>query len=140
MKKIELDLSSEIDELQHYFTEQNDFYNHEEILNLDFKGFGLVYGIYLKTEEKVTLKYIGKSKGYLFKRRIINHFIKKHKKTGSKLNLILNEINEGNKILIKFIKTIPESYRNTIEEELINKNKPDWNIQKGKKQAHFQEH
>jgi hypothetical protein len=137
MKKFEINLSREIEEAHSYFSEQSQFYKHKEILNLDFKDFGVVYALYLKVGESIELKYIGKSKGYLFKRRIINHFIKKHEKTGSKLNLIYNEFNQGNKVLIKLIKTVPESYRNTIEEELINKNRPDWNIQKGRNKAHF---
>lgn len=104
--------------------------SHDSVVN--HKGIGIVYFIYLvdKKESKIKLVYIGKSKGGLFKTRIRNHFFKKHPKTGSKLFLINNELAKGNEVKLKFLKVVPESFRNTLEEELINHFGPAWNIQK----------
>ena len=59
-----------------------------------------------------------------------NHFYKKHPKTGSKLSLVQAEQAKGNELKLKFLKIKPESFRNTLEEELINHFRPIWNIQK----------
>ncbi|MDB0603085.1 hypothetical protein PL373_18525 [Tenacibaculum maritimum] len=101
---------------------------------VNHKNIGIVYFIYLvnKKETKTELVYIGKSKGYLFKSRIRHHFLKKHPKTGSKLSLIQKELKKGNDVKLKFLKIKPESFRNTLEEELINHFRPEWNIQKKK--------
>jgi len=104
--------------------------NHNSIIN--YKNIGIVYFIYLLDikEQKTSLVYIGKSKGYLFKSRIRNHFYKKHPKTGSKLARVQSELAKGNELKLKFLKVTPESFRNTLEEELINHFRPIWNIQK----------
>ena len=101
---------------------------------INYKGIGIVYFLYLVSKKDSTsnLVYIGKSKGYLFKTRIRNHFYKKHPKTGSKLSLVQNELAKGNELKLKFLKVSPESFRNTLEEELINHFRPIWNIKKKK--------
>lgn len=101
---------------------------------INYKDVGIVYFIYVinKKDKSVSLAYIGKSKGHLFKTRIRNHFYKKHLKTGSKLSLVLGELDKGNELKLKFLKVTPESFRNTLEEELINHFRPIWNIQKRK--------
>ena len=106
---------------------------HDSISEINFKEKGIVYIIYVTDKNNVTsIKYIGKSKGVYFKTRIRNHFIKKNKKTGAKLELIKNEFKKGNNVRLKYIETQPESYRNMLEEELINHFFPIWNIQKRK--------
>ncbi|WP_405378254.1 GIY-YIG nuclease family protein [Nonlabens sp. Asnod3-A02] len=102
----------------------------------NYKGIGIVYFMYLfdKNTRETKLVYIGKSKGYIFKTRIRNHIFKKHPKTGSKLANVKAEIVKGNEIKIKFLKVNPESFRNTLEEELINHYRPSWNIQKRRKE------
>jgi hypothetical protein len=102
---------------------------------INYKGIGIVYFIYLldKVTKQTKLVYIGKSKGYLFKTRIRNHVFKKHPKTGSKLAKVTDEIARENEIKIKFLKVNPESFRNTLEEELINHFRPSWNLQKRRK-------
>lgn len=101
----------------------------------NYKGTGIVYFMYLfdKNTKETKLVYIGKSKGYIFKTRVRNHVFKKHPKTGSKLALVQSEVAKGNKIKMKFLQVSPESFRNTLEEELINHFRPSWNIQKQKK-------
>lgn len=103
---------------------------------INYKNIGIVYFIYVvnKKDKTASLVYIGKSKGHLFKTRINNHFYKKHPKTGSKLSLVLAELANGNELKLKFLKVTPESFRNTLEEELINHFRPIWNIQKRKLQ------
>lgn len=119
-------------------TYANDFnglleFNEEQITN--HKNYGIVYFIYLidSKKEKTDLVYIGKSKGKLFRTRLRNHFLKKNDKTGAKLKLIKKEIAKGNSVKYKYLKVTPESFRNTLEEELINSFKPKWNKQKGNK-------
>lgn len=101
----------------------------------NYKGIGIVYFLYLfdRNSRETKLVYIGKSKGHLFKTRIRNHVFKKHPKTGSKLANVTAEMDKGNEIKIKFLKINPESFRNTLEEELINHFRPSWNIQKRRK-------
>tara|TARA_R110000751_G_scaffold39719_15_gene94590 strand:- start:39113 stop:39532 length:420 start_codon:yes stop_codon:yes gene_type:complete len=101
----------------------------------NYKGTGIVYFMYLfdKNTKETKLVYIGKSKGYIFKTRVRNHVFKKHPKTGSKLALVQSEVAKGNKIKMKFLQVSPESFRNTLEEELINHFRPSWNIQKQRK-------
>ena len=129
------DINISVNKAIHFVNEATNLleYNSDSISNI--KGLGFVYFIYLiNTKNKRTrLVYIGKSKGYLFKTRLRNHFYKKHSKTGSKLSLVKFEKAQGNEVKLKFIKIKPESFRNTLEEELINHFQPIWNIQRGNK-------
>lgn len=126
-----IELNSAID----FALDKLDFINTDDKSIVNYKNIGIVYFIYLKSKalKTTTLVYIGKSKGYLFKTRIRNHFYKKHPKTGSKLSMVQNETANGNTLKLKFLKVNPESFRNTLEEELINHFQPAWNIQKTSK-------
>ncbi len=120
---IEADFDSIINKAITYASDLSNIHDYDLIKN--FKGYGIVYFIYIINKR-------GKSKGYLFKTRIKNHFYKKHQRTGSKLAAVKKELLKGNKVKIKFLKVTPESFRNTLEEELIAHFQPIWNIQKKK--------
>lgn len=115
--------------------DSNDAVNTNGAPIINIKGVGIVYFLYLyETDIKETsLVYIGKSKRYLFKTRVRNHIFKKHPRTGSKLANVQKEIAKGNTIKMKYLKITPDSFRNTLEEELINHFRPSWNIQKQSK-------
>lgn len=124
-------ISKQIEECIAFIADTNNLLTFDTITNI--KNSGFVYCIYIVCEKQIPkLVYIGKSKGHLFKNRIRNHFINKNERTGAKLDLIIQERLDGNEIKIKYIITEPESYRNMLEEELINHFKPIWNIQKRK--------
>lgn len=124
-------ISEQIEECITYISDINNLLTFDTITNI--KNSGFVYCIYIVNEKQFPkLVYIGKSKGHLFKTRIKNHFVSKNEHTGAKLDLIIQERLNGNEIKIKYIITEPESYRNMLEEELINHFKPIWNIQKKK--------
>ncbi|WP_336733853.1 MULTISPECIES: hypothetical protein [Chryseobacterium] len=126
-------ISEQIEECITYISDINNLLTFDTITNI--KNSGFVYCIYIVNEKQIPkLVYIGKSKGHLFKTRIKNHFVSKNEHTGAKLDLIIQERLNGNEIKIKYIITEPESYRNMLEEELINHFKPIWNIQKKKVQ------
>ena len=60
-------------------------FNLEELDFSYLKGKGIVYFIFVTSKDgNSELKYIGKSRGHLFKQRMINHFHHSHKKTGTK--------------------------------------------------------
>jgi len=84
-----------------------------------------IYAIF----ENDTLIYIGKTKANLAKERLKNHLFYKNKNTGSKLKNVKESIRNNSQIYISYIFVEPESLRNYIEEELIVKYKPSWNIQ-----------
>lgn len=132
--EINIEFSSSMEYSVNFALKKSNFINPDDVSIVNYKNTGIVYFIYLvnKKTHTTSLVYIGKSKGYLFKSRIRNHFYKKHPKTGSKLPLIHNELAKGNELKLKFLKVSPESFRNTLEEELINHFRPIWNIQKGK--------
>jgi phage regulator Rha-like protein len=107
-------------------------------LNLsNLKGKGVIYFIFITSKDGITsLKYIGKSRGHLFKQRLVNHFDHSHKLTATKREEINREIDNGNIVEYSFLTTQPESLRNSIEEELIIYFKEKtllWNGRKKKK-------
>lgn len=68
------------------------------------------------------LKYIGKTTQKLARQRLRNHLIHKHAKTGSKLANVRAAIEKGARCKVAFVSLNPESIRNYVEEELINRN------------------
>jgi hypothetical protein len=118
-----------------YALKKNQLIKTDDNSIVNYKNIGIVYFIYVinKKDKSISLVYIGKSKGSLFKTRIRNHFYKKHPKTGSKLAMVQDELIKGNELKLQFLKVNPESFRNTLEEELINHFRPIWNIQKRRK-------
>lgn len=130
--EIKVAFSTTIDSAIDFAHEKSNIINSDSSTIINYKNIGIVYFIYVlnKKDKSTSLVYIGKSKGHLFKTRIRNHFYKKHPKTGSKLSKVQDELTKGNGLGLKFLKVSPESFRNTLEEELINHFRPIWNIQK----------
>ncbi len=109
-------------------TKQLDTAN-QQILD-DVSGSANIYAIFTAPKESSTfsLKYIGKTTRKLARQRVRNHLIKKNKQTGSKLERIMAHVQSGGLVKISWLKIEPESLRNYVEEELINRHKEaDWN-------------
>jgi hypothetical protein len=93
-------------------------------------GVANVYAIFTAKDDSsaFSLRYIGKTTRKLARQRIRNHLIKKNENTGAKLNNIVAHVQRGGLVKISWIKIEPESLRNYIEEELINRHgEADWN-------------
>ena len=100
------------------------------------KAIGNIYFIYSNGE----MKYIGQRQAKGIRTRLDQHLFGKsfsvdknnvQNGTISKWNRVSTEIENGNKITFKTILIKPDNLRTTIELELINHFKPEWNI-KGK--------
>jgi hypothetical protein len=98
------------------------------------KAIGNIYFIYSNGE----MKYIGQRQAKGIKTRLDQHLFGKsfsvdknnvQNGTISKWNMVSAEIENGNKITFKTILIEPDNLRTTIELELINHFKPEWNIQ-----------
>ena len=97
-------------------------------------AIGNIYFLFSNKE----LKYIGQRQSKGIKTRLNQHLFgksysinQKGKQNGtiSKWNLVKKELDIGNHIHFKTIHIIPDNLRTTIELEMINKLKPEWNIQ-----------
>lgn len=89
-----------------------------------------VYAIFTapKDSNEFTLQYIGKTTKKLARQRIRNHLITKNEKTGAKLWKIISHVQAGGAVKLSWVTVEPESLRNYIEEELINRHKEaNWN-------------
>lgn len=98
------------------------------------KAIGNIYFIYSNGE----MKYIGQRQAKGIRTRLDQHLFGKsfsvdknnvQNGTISKWNRVSTEIENGNKITFKTILIKPDNLRTTIELELINHFKPEWNIQ-----------
>lgn len=100
-----------------------------EIINQSFPRPNL-YAIYIRKKDSSqwVLKYIGQRKSKGIKQRLREHLIKKHAKTGSKLELVKKELEAGSDIGIKLAIIIPEELRLYYENKLIVALNPIWNI------------
>lgn len=93
-------------------------------------GNANIYAIFTAPNDSsiFLLRYIGKTTRKLARQRIRNHLIKKDKNTGAKLDKIMAHARSGGLVKIAWIKIEPESLRNYMEEELINRHEEaDWN-------------
>lgn len=98
------------------------------------KAIGNIYFIYSNR----ILKYVGQRQASSIKTRLDQHLFGKsysvnennvQNGTVSKWHMVNNELKKGNVITFKTILIEPDSLRTTIELELINHFKPEWNIQ-----------
>ena len=98
------------------------------------KAIGNIYFLYSNGE----LKYIGQRQAKGIKTRLDQHLFGKsfsvnknnvQNGTISKWNKVNVEIESGNQMTFKTILIEPDNLRTTIELELINHFKPEWNIQ-----------
>lgn len=102
---------------------------NQSLLN-SVSGVANVYVIFTasKGTNDFSLRYIGKTTRKLARQRIRNHLITKNAKTGAKLWKIISHVQSGGVVKLSWATIEPESLRNYIEEELINRHKEaDWN-------------
>lgn len=144
MQEYSIDNKAEINSIIEFiFTEKDlityDHFNENELFKVG--QFGIVYFFYLKSDKKdAVLVYVGKTKGIHFKKRMTDHFHHVSAGTNSMLGKVIEAKEQKNQVLLKFIKTFPCSYRNFLEEEIIESVKSEkyadkvklWNSQKGK--------
>ncbi|HCN46790.1 MAG TPA: hypothetical protein DIT18_14965 [Pseudomonas sp.] len=99
-------------------------------------GSANIYAIYTSQtqDSDFTLRYIGKTTRSLARQRIKNHLFNKHEKTGSKLQQIISHVSAGGYVKVSWVRIEPESLRNYLEEELINRHRcADWNRENAKR-------
>jgi hypothetical protein len=105
---------------------------NKEILEA-VSDYANVYAIFTapKNSSTFSLRYIGKTTRKLARQRIRNHLIKQGQGTGAQFKKIISHVKSGGKVKISWVRIEPESLRNYLEEELINRSKKvskaDWN-------------
>jgi len=92
---------------------------------------GNLYALYTRENSSSNwrLRYVGQRKSKNLRERISQHLISKNERTGSKLENIKGAIFNDEQVALSYIKIEPESLREFIEEHIIRKKSPDWNIQ-----------
>ena len=61
----------------------------------------------------------GQSKSDGLRNRCYQHLVKKHRKTGSKLNDVRKSVSEGRKVAVAYVMVRPESLRHFVEDTII---------------------
>ena len=130
-----MNFKNEIDEITKLAISELDKVKFNQRTNEDrLKAVGNIYFLYSNGE----MKYIGQRQAKGIKTRLDQHLFGKsfsvdknnvQNGTISKWNKVNAEIEIGNKITFKTILIEPDNLRTTIELELINHFKPEWNIQ-----------
>ena len=130
-----MNFKNEIDEITKLAISELDKVKFNQRTNEDrLKAVGNIYFLYSNGE----MKYIGQRQAKGIKTRLDQHLFGKsfsvdknnvQNGTISKWNKVNTEIENGNKITFKTILIEPDNLRTTIELELINHFKPEWNIQ-----------
>ncbi len=102
----------------------------EKFNSIFTKGNPCLYSIFTFENKIWKIKYIGETKKAKAKQRLTNHLIKKHEKTGAKLEKVNESLSKNFKIGVKVIYLNNEALRYYFEEKLIM-SIPDlpWNIQ-----------
>ena len=95
----------------------DNIYTFDKIL----KNGGNVYALWVKKSKskKWALMYIGQRKSKDIHTRLIDHLFKKHRKTGSQLLRIQEELMQKSHIGVTVIKVEPDVLRHSVEEFLI---------------------
>lgn len=93
------------------------------------KNKPLVYCIWEQSGKNRTKAYIGHSCASYSAERIINHFFKKDKRTGSVLEKVREALKNGKRIGFSFLTTEPSYMRYVLEDLLIKEysNELKWN-------------
>ena len=130
-----MNFKNEIDEITKLAISELDKVKFNQRTKEDrLKAVGNIYFLYSNGE----MKYIGQRQAKGIKTRLDQHLFGKsfsvdknnvQNGTISKWNKVNTEIENGNKITFKTILIEPDNLRTTIELELINHFKPEWNIQ-----------
>jgi len=102
--------------------------DNEKLLK-DISGSANVYAIFVSDENgQFKIKYIGQSKQKGARTRLTNHLIKKHKKTGAKLQRVIDSVRNEHQIGVTWVQLEPESLRHYVEETLISSHELEWNV------------
>ena len=130
-----MNFKKEIDEITKQAITELDKVKLNQRTNKDrLKAIGNIYFLYSNGE----MKYIGQRQAKGIKTRLNQHLFGKsfsvnknnvQNGTISKWNKVNVEIESGKLITFKTILIEPDNLRTTIELELINHFKPEWNIQ-----------
>ena len=130
-----MNFKKEIDEITKQAITELDKVKFNQRTNKDrLKAIGNIYFLYSNGE----MKYIGQRQAKGIKTRLNQHLFGKsfsvnknnvQNGTISKWNKVNIEIEGGNQMTFKTILIEPDNLRTTIELELINHFKPEWNIQ-----------
>lgn len=90
-----------------------------------------VYAIWVQQETAVAPQYIGQTAGKTARTRLINHFFKKHPRTGSQLNNVKAAVASGHKVGFTYVALNPPLIRLYVEVALITRHHQlcVWNIQ-----------
>ena len=130
-----MNFKKEIDEITKQAISELDKVKFNQRTNEDrLKSVGNIYFLYSNGD----MKYIGQRQSNSIKTRLDQHLFGKsfsvdknnvQNGTISKWNKVNVEIESGNQITFKTILIEPDNLRTTIELELINHFKPEWNIQ-----------
>lgn len=92
-----------------------------------------LYGLLIKRADSPVwdLKYVGQRKSKFIKQRLREHLLKKHPKTGSKLDKVLQALQNEYEIGIKLFAIQPNELRTYYESKLLKTlSSLEWNIQK----------
>ncbi|CAN7659665.1 hypothetical protein [Duganella sp. LjRoot269] len=114
-------------------------YKEIDNMNVDImsaiSGKSGVYAILsAQPNERWVLQYIGQAKSSVSKQRIRSHLVWRNKDTksgrftGSKFDEVQQALRAGNDIALSFIEISPASLRHYVEEMLIDKMQPAWNL------------
>lgn len=81
----------------------------------------IVYALYVKKKEEKTwqIRYVGHSAARYSRSRLNNHLVKKSKKTGSKLEMVKENVYQGNSIGVIFSEIDPPELRYYFEAKII---------------------
>lgn len=109
--------------------DRKEFRNRNSELFNAIKKRPIVYCIWEETKEQKTFVYIGHSCASYSSERIINHFFKKDRRTGSVLDKVKDSQMNGKNIGYSFIATEPSYMRYVLEDMLIKKHAKEliWN-------------
>lgn len=80
---------------------------------------GNVYAIFLSSDEEWVAVYVGQRKSEKLRERMMQHLVKKHKKTGGQLANVQCAVAEGKRIGISYVLIEPSSLRHYVEESII---------------------
>lgn len=128
-KRAEINLFSE--SIFHWLSYEMPFncLNGKEVINQVYK-VPMVYCIWISDGSPPRPVYVGQSSSSYSRQRLINHFLRKHKKTGAQLEKVMKAVENGNKIGVSFLRIEPPYMRKPFEDWLIsnNRDKLIWNI------------
>lgn len=102
-KRAEINLFSE--SIFHWLSYEMPFncLNGKEVINQVYK-VPMVYCIWISDGSPPRPVYVGHSSSSYSRQRLINHFLRKHKKTGAQLEKVMKAVENGNKIGVSFLR------------------------------------